>query len=108
MDWFDKAACKDYPSEIFYADGEDKDEDAKREAMAKVICKKCPVAAECLMHAIRKDEKYGVWGSFAPKERKNLIQLFTMSKINIDLCKSIVNKEVKTIKAKMLRGDWST
>lgn len=106
MDWLEKAACVNQPSEIFFPDGENKSEDVKREAMAKMICKKCPVAAECLMYAIEKEENYGIWGSFAPKERRNLLQLFSASSINIDLCRAVVNKEIRTIKAKVYRGDW--
>ena len=105
MEWMEKAACKDQSSKIFFSDGIDRTEDAKREAMAKTICKKCPVAAECLMHAIEQEEIYGVWGSFAPKERRNLLQLFSVSAINIDLCRAVVNKEIKTIRAKLYRGD---
>ena len=105
MDWADKAACKHTPSEIFYPDGSDKETDNHREAVAKSICKKCPVAAECLMHAIEKEENYGIWGSFAPKDRRNLLQLFSLSSINIDLCRAVVNKDIKVIRAKLYRGD---
>lgn len=105
IDWADKAACKHTPSEIFYPDGKDKETDKHREAMAKNICRTCPVAAECLLHALNKDEMYGIWGSFAPKDRKNLLQLFDISAINIDLCRTVVNKDVKTIRARLYRGD---
>jgi|688.fasta_scaffold13218_8 WhiB family redox-sensing transcriptional regulator len=107
MDWIDKAACKNISSEIFYPDGIDKAVDAKREASAKIICKQCPVAAECLMHAITNEEKYGVWGSFAPKERTSILSLFSYEYINVDLCRAIVNIEVKHIKAKVLRNEFT-
>lgn len=103
--WFDKAACKDVPSEIFYPDGLDRAEDQKREAAAKIICKSCPVAAECLMHAIENEEKYGVWGSFAPKERKTILSLFSEYSIDINLCKTIVNKEMRTLRARV-KKNW--
>lgn len=104
-DWFEKAACKEVPSEIFYPDGKDKETDKHREAMAKNICRRCPVAAECLMYAIQNEENYGIWGSYAPKDRRNLLELFSLSAINIDLCRAVVNKEIKTIRAKIYRGD---
>lgn len=105
INWFDKAACKDYGADTFYYDSPDKSVNLKKESYAKNICRKCPVAAECLMHAIQNNETYGVWGSFAPKERNTLISLFSTESINIDLCRSVVNKEIKSIKAKIFRKD---
>ena len=57
------------------------------------------------MSAISNDESYGIWGSFAPKERNVLLNLFSKESIDIDLCKSIVNIEIKSIKAKILKNE---
>ena len=37
-------------------------EDLHDIARAKAICAKCPVTAECLDHALRLQEPWGVWG----------------------------------------------
>jgi WhiB family redox-sensing transcriptional regulator len=105
-DWTSKAACKDLGSENFFYDSADKNDNNIKESLAKNICRKCPVAAECLMHAIDADEKYGIWGSFAPRERNILIKTFSKSKLDISLCKKIVNKEIKSIRMIVNRKEF--
>lgn len=104
MDWMTEAACKG-SSEIFYADSTDKKENAKKESQAKLLCKKCPVSAECLLFAIENNESFGIWGSFSSKERNMLANFFSKEKIDIDLCKNIVNLEIRSIKAKILKNE---
>lgn len=36
---------------------------------ARKICRGCPVIVECLKHAIKHNEKEGVWGGLTPAER---------------------------------------
>ena len=40
---------------------------------AKAICRCCPVIAECLDHALRVREPYGVWGGHTEDERARLL-----------------------------------
>ena len=44
-----------------------------REASAKALCAVCPVASECLRHAIAVKEPYGVWGGLSEDERLLLL-----------------------------------
>lgn len=39
---------------------------------AKAICRRCPVAAECLSTALDRREPEGVWGGLSAKERAQL------------------------------------
>lgn len=43
-----------------------------RENQAKRICATCPVASECLDHALVVGERYGIWGGLTPDERNDL------------------------------------
>lgn len=104
--WIDEAACKNVGIETFYADTGDQTTNEMKVIYAKNICRKCPVAAECLMFAISNNEAFGVWGSFAPKERSALIKLFSEQTIDIKLCRTVVNKEIKSIKASILRKEF--
>lgn len=104
-EWMSKASCKNVDQDIFFPDYESQRENIQRQAQAKTICRKCPVAAECLMYAISNKEKYGVWGSFSARERSIIAGLFSDRNIDVDICKSLVNKEVKSIKLRMSRMD---
>lgn len=42
------------------------------EEQAKRICATCPVMVECLDHALRLPEQYGVWGGKTPRERHRM------------------------------------
>jgi len=39
---------------------------------ARAICARCPVRAECLDHALRTNEQYGIWGGTNVQERRAL------------------------------------
>ena len=41
-------------------------------ARAKAICAGCPIQAECLDFALEHDQRVGVWGGLAAKERRRL------------------------------------
>jgi WhiB family transcriptional regulator, redox-sensing transcriptional regulator len=70
-DWQRLGACHDGVSWIhFYSvDGERPHEKAEREATAKALCAGCPVAAECLDHAMSRSDKFGIWGGMSEDER---------------------------------------
>ena len=44
----------------------------KEEREAHAICSMCPVAEECLDHALETNERYGVWGGTTERQRKKL------------------------------------
>ena len=77
MEWTEQAACKNELKEMFFCDSLDNKINSNRQVYAKSICRKCPVAAECLMYAIGNKESFGIWGSFAPKERNVILNLFS-------------------------------
>lgn len=71
-DWANKPGCFDQPIELFYPPDikagvpSDRPEDY---AVAKSLCDRCGVKAECLDYAILTAEKWGMWGGLTPKER---------------------------------------
>lgn len=36
---------------------------------AKAVCRECPVSHQCLVQAIRRQERHGIWGGLTPEER---------------------------------------
>lgn len=74
LDWQRDAACRGDDAAAFYPPlrTESKPERAEREQAAKAVCAACPVRDECLDHAIRFDERYGIWGGLNDIERRHL------------------------------------
>ncbi|WP_080606336.1 WhiB family transcriptional regulator [Rhodococcus opacus] len=69
-DWQLHARCRRLGVTSFFApDGETGGERARRERDAKKICSPCEVQAQCLAHAMRISETYGVWGGTTERER---------------------------------------
>lgn len=60
------AACAGMDTNLFYPErGEDN-------AQAVAVCRDCPVREQCLDHAVRNGETYGVWGGLSGKQRRRL------------------------------------
>lgn len=75
LPWADDALCAQHDPELWFTDSEDPDFNSQRrvrEAVAKDICKGCPVAAECLAYALSSDQRYGIWGGLAAWERRQM------------------------------------
>lgn len=74
--WQERAACRGADSTVFFPTTEESH--ATREAQtrqAKAVCRRCPVVAICLDHALRAREPYGVWGGRTEAERAEMLGL---------------------------------
>jgi WhiB family redox-sensing transcriptional regulator len=73
--WQEQSNCKDADSELFFLEpllrGKEKRE---KERKAKAVCRSCPVINECLAHALRTPEYYGVWGGMTADERLKILE----------------------------------
>ena len=68
-DWRDRAECKDDPTpDLWFVPPGDR----HGIAAAKAICRRCPVAAECLAEALADPNIVGVWGGTSEVERAKL------------------------------------
>ena len=74
MDWQEHAACRDHENVIFFGpeQGESELERQPREAHAKSICQRCPVAEPCLEFALLTNQDSGIWGGTSEDERRKL------------------------------------
>jgi len=72
--WQLKASCRGVDVSVFYHPAAERNK-ARRQriARAKMICQQCPVIAECLDHALRVREPYGIWGGRSEDERAALL-----------------------------------
>lgn len=75
LGWRLFARCDSYDTDIFFApEKEAPAERARREFLAKRICRRCPVLMTCRIDALRRGEMYGVWGGLSERDRVSLLQ----------------------------------
>jgi WhiB family redox-sensing transcriptional regulator len=65
-DWRTQAACRGEGINTFYSPAAGSIADAKK------VCRGCPVRQQCLDDALRRGDRYGVWGGLTPRERARL------------------------------------
>lgn len=71
--WRHRARCATEIAELFIVDQrETARQRAAREDRAKAVCRRCPVARECLRHALSMGEEQGIWGGKTDAERRVL------------------------------------
>lgn len=72
--WMQRAACAGMPADLFYPSGGNEFEARGGSNLyppaARAACASCPVAAECLVHAVIDGERHGMWGGLSPEERR--------------------------------------
>lgn len=66
--WTLDAACADADPELFFAPENERGGKDDREYVAKQICGRCPVRAECA--ATNWEDNHAVVGGFTPDERR--------------------------------------
>jgi WhiB family redox-sensing transcriptional regulator len=70
-DWQLSALCRNIDCTIFFAaDDERGAQRVMHERIAKAVCARCPVVADCRRHALRAREPFGVWGGMTASERR--------------------------------------
>ena len=67
--WSLSGACKDHPNPSWWFPISGVGA-ADVYAKARAICNRCPVAEQCLAHAIEHNETSGMWGGWTPEERR--------------------------------------
>ncbi|MDO3400282.1 WhiB family transcriptional regulator [Mycolicibacterium neoaurum] len=74
-EWQRYGLCRNVGTKMFFgAEIEDPPVRARRIAQAKRLCRRCPVAAECLNHALTHSERHGIWGGLTTRERRKVAQ----------------------------------
>lgn len=65
-DWRDRALCAQTDPEAFFPEKGGSSREAKK------VCRNCEVRPECLQDALRRGERFGVWGGLTEGERRKL------------------------------------
>lgn len=67
--WRDQALCAQTDPELFFPEKGSSSADAKR------VCDRCDVRDQCLAYALRRDERFGIWGGLSVSERDRISAL---------------------------------
>ena len=67
IEWVSKARCLSADPDDLFVRG-------KAQTEAAVICRHCPVAAECLAEALDNHVEFGVWGGMTERQRRALLK----------------------------------
>lgn len=67
-DWIAEGTCHNKPhlTFLFFSD------DPYDQAQAKSMCARCPVASFCLVAALERRERFGIWGNTTPADRRRI------------------------------------
>ena len=73
--WQEQGLCRGGDVEQFFADDPDLGQIARRHRTeaAKEVCAGCPVVSQCLDHAMRVPETFGIWGGTTAAERSRML-----------------------------------
>ena len=69
--WWADAACAGADPDLFHPEGGGQGQADVWDA-GRQICRRCPVARDCLLHAIDGGEPRGMWGGLTRSERRAL------------------------------------
>ncbi len=69
-DWWEEAQCKSADSEIFFGN----DTSTGRLNAARFLCASCPVAGDCLSHALQEPERFGIWAGTSAAARAAMVR----------------------------------
>jgi WhiB family redox-sensing transcriptional regulator len=73
-EWQLNAACRGRDTAAFFHPPKERMLDRERRIeQAKAICEACPVITNCLSHALRVREPYGIWGGRSEDERAAIL-----------------------------------
>ena len=66
-DWSTRGTCVGTDPDALFVQG-------KEQRVAKVVCRGCPVALDCLADALDNRTEFGVWGGMTERERRALLR----------------------------------
>lgn len=73
-----EAACRDHDPELWFL--------PDAEELARDICHQCSVRQLCLIYALEKPERFGVWGAYTESERQRF--QFKKNRVRCPACSS--------------------
>ncbi len=69
--WRTRAICRDTDPDLFFPVGTT-GQALVQIAMAKQVCRECPVSKDCLDYALETNQDAGIWGGLDEEERRDI------------------------------------
>ena len=74
-EWQFDGACRSVDPESFFLEYNERGvSKKKKELKAVALCNTCPVKDQCLEHALKVPEMYGVWGGMTEEQRRIILR----------------------------------
>jgi WhiB family redox-sensing transcriptional regulator len=73
-DWQRAASCVTASIDLFFPDERHRLERRRKEAQAKLICRRCPALSSCREYALAAVEPHGIWGALTTRERETVLR----------------------------------
>lgn len=74
-EWQYQGACRNTDPENFFLEYNQRGTSKRKKELAAIaICNTCPVKRECLEHALKVPEMFGVWGGMTEEQRRILLR----------------------------------
>lgn len=76
-EWHQEARCKTVSKSVFFGSSSPDERPAYTLSsirQARAICASCPVFNECLSHAIKNREDYGLWAGTTMRQRREIFR----------------------------------
>lgn len=71
--WDEHAGCKGQGPDLWFP------KRGESTLKAKAICALCPVRPACLVYALEKGEKFGIWGGKSERERREMRRTYALA-----------------------------
>jgi WhiB family transcriptional regulator, redox-sensing transcriptional regulator len=85
--WYDQAACLNMGVSKFFGAKDPATRPSitmKQIKSAKKICDQCPVFKECLTHALKEKEEYGIWAGTSGRTRSKIWAMVSDGEVTIE------------------------
>jgi hypothetical protein len=82
-EWRSRAACREIAGDVFFPTAERGRMRVREVAVAKAVCARCPVRAECLADALARIP-YGIAGGLTAEERRALPRLAKAAVLDVE------------------------
>lgn len=77
-EWYGDALCAQTDPEAYFPEKGGSTQAAKKQCLTE-----CTAVEDCLLLALRNEERFGVWGGFSERERRRMVHMSRAEVLNL-------------------------